>query len=246
MKKLSLVIPIYNEERTLEKLIGKVLAIKLPQRISKELILVDDGSKDSSREIMTSLKKKHTEIKIYFNPKNLGKSQTVKKGLTKTTGEFVIIQDADLEYNPKEISDLLTLMIDNSLDVVYGNRFGKKNKVIYIQNYIGNKFLSFVSNLFTYPRLHIWIPDLETCYKLMRGDIARKMARQIESTSSFGLEPEITARLSKLKKKEKHLKFGIVPITYKPRTVKEEKHMKAFKDGTKALWEIFYFNLLRR
>jgi glycosyltransferase involved in cell wall biosynthesis len=245
LKKLSLVIPVYNEGKTLEKLVSKVLAVELPVKMAKELILVDDGSKDNSREIMTSLEKEHPEIRIFFNSKNMGKSQTVKKGLKKTTGDFVIIQDADLEYEPDEIGDLISLMHENSLDVVYGNRFGKKNRVIYLHNYIGNKFLSFISNIFTYPRIRVWIPDLEVCYKLMRGDIARKIGRQLVSTSRFGLEPEITARLSKYKKNGKHLKFGVVPITYNARTISEGKSMNAFKDGTKALWEIVYFNIIR-
>jgi glycosyltransferase involved in cell wall biosynthesis len=245
MKKLSFVIPVYNEGKTLEKLVDKVLAVDLPKKISKELILVEDGSKDNSKEVMQSLEKKHSEIRIFFNTENMGKSQTVKKGLKKTTGDFVIIQDADLEYEPNEIAELISLMLDKSLDIVYGNRFGKKNKVIYIHNYIGNKFLSFISNLFTYPRIRVWIPDLEVCYKLMRGDIARKIGRQLVSTSRFGLEPEITARLSKMKKNGKHLKFGIVPISYDARTISEGKSMNAFKDGTKAFWEIISFNLSR-
>lgn len=246
MKKLSFVIPVYNEEKTLEKLVEKVLAVNFPKKMEKELILVDDGSKDNSRKIMQSLQKAIPEVSAFFNSENMGKSQTVKKGLKKTTGDFVIIQDADLEYEPDDIITLVSLMQDNSLDVVYGNRFGKKNKVIYIHNYIGNKFLSFISNIFTYPRIRVWIPDLEVCYKMMRGDIARKIGRQMVSTSRFGLEPEITARLSKMKKNGRHLKFGIVPISYNARTISEGKSINAFKDGTKALWEIISFNLGRK
>lgn len=246
MKKISFVIPIYNEAKTLEILVKKVLAVNFPKKMKKELILVDDGSKDDSRKIMRSLQTTFSEVRIFFNSENMGKSQTVKKGLKKTTGDFVIIQDADLEYDPEEITNLVSLMLDNSLDVVYGNRFGKRNKVIYIHNYIGNKFLSFISNIFTYPRIRVWIPDVEVCYKMIRGDIARKIGRQLVSTSRFGLEPEITARLSKMKKNGKHLKFGIVPISYNARTISEGKSMNAFKDGTKALWEIISFNLGRR
>jgi len=246
MKKISFVIPIYNEAKTLETLVSKVLAVDFPKKMKKELILVDDGSKDDSRKIMQSLQTAIPEVRVYFNSENMGKSQTVKKGLKKTTGDFVVIQDADLEYEPDEITDFISLMLDDSLDVVYGNRFGKKNKVIYIHNYIGNKFLSLISNLFTYPRIRVWIPDIEVCYKMMRGDIARRIGRQLVSTSGFGLEPEITARLSKTKKNGRHLKFGVVPISYDARTISEGKSMHAFKDGTKALWEIISFNLGRK
>ena len=136
-------------------------------------------------------------------------------------------------------------MQNKKLDVVYGNRFGKKNKVIYWQNYFGNKSLSIFSNLFTYPRIKTWIPDMEVCYKLINGNAARRIAEQIVSKSTFGLEPEITAKLSRYKVNKKHLKFGVVPISYYPRTLAEGKKMHAIKDGIKALKEILRFNLER-
>jgi len=240
---LSLVIPVYNEEKTLEILVQKVLAVSLPKNISKEIILVNDGSKDKSGEIMDQLAKKYPEIKSYHNQKNAGKTQTVKNGISYTTGDYVVIQDADLEYEPNELIDLLNLMLEKNLDVVYGNRFGKKNKVVYWQNYIGNKALSFFSNIFTYPRIKVYIPDMEVCYKMTKGDIARELGSTIKSTSKFGLEPEITAKLSKYKLNDKHLKFGIVPISYYPRTIAEGKKMSAFSDGLKALKEIIQYNL---
>ncbi len=240
---LSLVIPVYNEEKTLEILVQKVLAVSLPKNISKEIILVNDGSKDKSGEIMDQLAKKYPEIKSYHNQKNAGKTQTVKNGISYTTGDYVVIQDADLEYEPNELIDLLNLMLEKNLDVVYGNRFGKKNKVVYWQNYIGNKALSFFSNVFTYPRIKVYIPDMEVCYKMTKGDIARELGSTIKSTSKFGLEPEITAKLSKYKLNDKHLKFGIVPISYYPRTIAEGKKMSAFSDGLKALKEIIQYNL---
>lgn len=240
---LSLVIPVYNEEKTLEILVQKVLAVSLPKNISKEIILVNDGSKDKSGEIMDQLAKKYPEIKSYHNQKNAGKTQTVKNGISYTTGDYVVIQDADLEYEPNELVDLLNLMLEKNLDVVYGNRFGKKNKVVYWQNYIGNKALSFFSNIFTYPRIKVYIPDMEVCYKMTKGDIARELGSTIKSTSKFGLEPEITAKLSKYKLNDKHLKFGIVPISYYPRTIAEGKKMSAFSDGLKALKEIIQYNL---
>lgn len=240
---LSLVIPVYNEEKTLEILVQKVLAVSLPKNISKEIILVNDGSKDKSGEIMDQLAKKYPEIKSYHNQKNAGKTQTVKNGISYTTGDYVVIQDADLEYEPNELVDLLNLMLEKDLDVVYGNRFGKKNKVVYWQNYIGNKALSFFSNVFTYPRIKVYIPDMEVCYKMIKGNVARELGSTIKSTSKFGLEPEITAKLSKYKLNDKHLNFGIVPISYYPRTIAEGKKMSAFSDGLKALKEIIQYNL---
>jgi len=244
MKKLSIIIPVHNEAKTLDKIITKVTILKLPNKISKEIIIINDGSSDNSLEIIKRYSKKNKEIKYINNQKNLGKSQTVKKGILASSGDYIIIQDADSEYNPNDISKLVAYAIKNNLDVVYGNRFGKKSKIVYLENYIGNRLLSFISNIFTYPRLKVWIPDMEVCYKLIEGTIARKIAKNIESISSFGFEPEVTAKLSKYKDKNKrHLKFGVVYINYYPRTKKEGKHMKAFKDGFKALKEIIISNL---
>ena len=239
---LSFVIPAYNEEKTLEEIVEKVLKVKLPENMKKELIIINDCSKDRTLKIATDLAKKHPEIKALTNTTNLGKTPSVKKGILETTGDLVIIQDADSEYDPGEVADLVELLLEENLDVVYGDRFGKKNKVIYVHNYAGNKFLSFVSNLFTYPRIKVWIPDVEVCYKLIDGPIARKIAPHIQS-DRFGLEPEITARLSRYKKRGRHLKFGVVPISYDARTIAEGKTMRAFRDGTKALVEIIYYNV---
>jgi glycosyltransferase involved in cell wall biosynthesis len=246
MKKLSIIIPIHNEAKTLEKILSKVIELNLPNMIGKEIILINDGSTDSSLEIIKRFSRKNNNIKYITNIKNLGKSQTVKKGIINSTGDYIIIQDADLEYEPKDIPTLINSALSNNLEVVYGNRFSKNLKIIYLENYIGNRLLSFISNIFTYPRLKVWIPDMEVCYKLIEGTIARKIAKNIESISSFGFEPEVTAKLSKYKDKNKrHLKFGVVYINYYPRTKKEGKHMKAFKDGFKALKEIIIFNILK-
>lgn len=242
-KTLSIVIPVWNEEKTLKELVQKVIDVELPQGWSKEIVIVNDGSTDSSWEIMQSLAKEHKFVKAYANERNMGKTQTVRNGLLKTSGDVVVIQDADFEYVPLELLDLLNLKIEKNLNVVYGNRFGKKNKVIYWKNYIGNRGLSFISNLFTYPRIKVMIPDMEVCYKMVDGEVFRELAAGIVSKSSFGLEPEITAKLSRYKKDGKHLKFGVVAISYIPRTMEEGKKMHAFKDGMKALKEILKFNL---
>jgi len=242
-KSLSIIVPVYNEAKTLETLVRRVLAITLPFNYQIELVLINDGSQDQSWEIMQKLQKEKKGIKILANPENLGKTRTVLNGIKASTGDLLVIQDADLEYNPQEIVEMVQLFETEQLDVVYGNRFGKKNKVIYIGNYIGNRLLSLLSNFFTYPRVKTWIPDMEVCYKLIRGNIARELAMQIVSKSSFGFEPEITAKLSKYKLQGQHLRFGIVSISYQPRTKAEGKHINAISDGFKAIVEVFKFNL---
>ena len=243
MTKLSIVVPVWNEERTLQTLIDKLLSVKFNNDIEKEIIIINDGSMDKTWEIMQKLEKDHSEIKVYSNEKNMGKSQTVRNGILKTTGDMVVIQDADLEYDPNELIELIREYKENFLDVVYGDRFGRKNKVIYYQNFYGNKAVSFFSNLFTYGRIKIWIPDMEVCYKLINGNVVREIAENIVSRSTFGLEPEITAKLSKYMINGKHLKFGIIPISYSPRSMEEGKKLHAFKDGIKAVAEIIKFNL---
>lgn len=240
---LSIIVPIHNEEKTLELLLEKVIDLKLPEKIRKEIILIDDKSTDNSQKIITKYSQKYSNISAIINKENKGKSQSVKSGVLKSTGDWVIVQDADLEYTPSEIRDLLIKALDENLDVVYGNRFGKDNKVIYWRFFLGNKFLSLFSNLFTYPRLKTWIPDMEVCYKLIKGKIFRRIAKDLESTSTFGLEPEITAKLSKYKINGQNLKFGIVPISYRPRTKSEGKHIEVVNDGIKAFYEIIKFNL---
>jgi glycosyltransferase involved in cell wall biosynthesis len=242
--KLSIIIPAYNEEKTLKSLVEKVISVEFPEQYELEILIINDGSKDSTSKIAHDLANEYKGmIFAYDNEKNSGKSQTVRNGLLKSTGELVVIQDADFEYEPNEIVEMLDLMKEKNLDVVYGNRFGKKNKVIYWQNYIGNIGLSFISNFFTFPRLWVYIPDMEVCYKLIKGDVARDIAKNIVSTSNFGVEPEITAKLSRYKLNGKRLKFGVVPISYFPRSIAEGKKMNAIKDGLKALKEIIRFNL---
>jgi len=243
MNKLSIIIPVWNEEKTLAQLVEKVILVNFPHVDEREIIIINDGSKDKSWEIMQDLDKKYDFVHAFTNPKNSGKSQSVKNGILKSTGDLLVVQDADFEYEPNELKDLINLLVTKDLDVVYGNRFGKKNKTGYIQNYFGNIFLSIFSNVFTFPRLRKWIPDMEVCYKLMKGEIAREIGEKIESTSLFGLEPEVTARLAKYRKDGKHLKFGIVAISYFPRSKAEGKKMNAFKNGIEALKEIVKFNL---
>lgn len=237
-KKLSIVIPAYNEGKTIAKLLELVYDLKLPYSYEKEIIIVNDFSSDSTGLVVRGKISKWRNAKLIDNDKNLGKTQSVKKGLTETTGDFVVIQDADLEYDPKDLIKMLRLAIEDNLDVVYGNRFSGQNKMLYRSFYLGNKLVTFVSNLFTFLRIRRVIPDMEVCYKLVRGDIIRKIAPRIVSKSGFGLEPEITARLARTK----GLRWGIVPISYNPRTIEEGKKIN-YIDGIKAIVEIIRFNL---
>jgi len=243
MTKLSIIIPAYNEEATLEKIVNKVIELRLPENYQKEVIIVNDSSKDKTLKIAKDLEIIHPEVQVLDNSVNLGKSQAVRKGILNSAGDFVVIQDADLEYNPEDISFLLEQIIKNNCDVAYGNRFGIYNGVIYTQNFIGNLFLSSISSIFTTIRLRVVIPDMEVCYKMIRGDVARDIAVNLKAKSNFGFEPEITAKLSRYLIEDKHLKFIVLPISYNPRSLEEGKKMSAFKDGFKALLEIIKFNL---
>lgn len=244
VKKITIIIPIYNEQRTLEQVLLAVEQAPIPS-MQKQVVMVDDASIDASPDIAQKFAQRSSEFELIIHPENQGKSQAVKTGMLASVGDWVIVHDADTEYDPNQIQDLVIHAEDNSLDVVYGNRFNSENKtVIYWKNYIGNRFLSLISNLFTYPRIKTWIPDMEVCYKLAKGDVIRQIAPKIKSRSNFGIEPELTARLARFKNTDgSRLKFGVISISYAPRSVTEGKHMKAFKDGAKALLEIIRFNL---
>ena len=242
--KLSIIIPAYNEAKTLEQIIQKVDATILPIGFDKQVIIVNDCSTDATQEIAENLVKIYPYIQVLKNDKNSGKSQSVKNGILKSSGTWVVIQDADLEYEPNDFVFMLEQALRLKTDVAFGNRFGIDNGVGYVKNFVGNVGLSLISNLFTLARIRVYIPDMEVCYKLVKGDIIRKIATGIVSTSNFGFEPEITAKLSRYKKPDgSNLKFVTLPIHYFPRTIAEGKKMHAVKDGLKALAEIFRFNL---
>lgn len=233
----------YNESKTLAKLLDKVLAVKWPLAI--EIICVNDASKDDSLSIL----KKYSDagkVKIINNESNLGKSRSVKRGLLATTGDLVVIQDADLEYEPSDLLKFLKIFQDETVDVVYGNRFGVKNKIVYWSNWFGNRLLSLISSIFTLVKGGFVTSDMEVCYKMLRGQIFRDIAAKLVSSSGFGFEPELTARVAACRIKGKRLKFSQVPINYYPRTAAEGKHLKGLSDGYKALFEIVKFNLFVR
>lgn len=246
LEKISIVIPVYNEEKTVSQIIGKVAKLKFPRKFNKEIIIVNDASTDKSMTFINKAIKnppEDTEFIVLENKRNKGKSRTVKKGILASTGDLVVVQDADLEYDPRDLVKFVKIFLsDPHLDVIYGNRFNKKNKFSSLVHSSGNRAVTFVSNLLT--RSEGFTPnDMETCYKMVRGEVMRAIFGSLESTSNFGLEPEVTAKLARYRKVGgERLNFKNVDIYYKPRNFAEGKKMRWFKHGFEALLEIFYFN----
>lgn len=235
-KRLSIIIPCYNEKNTIEKILEEVMAVNIGTT-QKEIIIVDDGSKDGTRELLGKLAKKNKSIRLLFQETNQGKGAALKRGLLESSGDVVVVQDADLEYDPKEYKRLLYPIERGQADVVYGSRFigGEPHRIIYYRNQIANKFLTFLSNVCT----GLNLTDMETCYKMMRGDLARTLAKDLKA-ARFGFEPEITARIAKI-----NARVYEIGISYYGRS-KEEGKKIGFRDGLRAIWEILYFNLTVR
>ncbi len=228
--KLSLVIPVYNEERTLE-ILYRILS-EIDFKMDLEMVFVDDCSEDSSREILKRLAAADSRIKAIFKEKNEGKGSALQRGFEEVCGDIVVVQDADLEYNPREIPSLIQLIVEDKADIVYGSRFSHMSShVVRFYHYLGNKFLTVCSNLFSDIRLS----DMETCYKCFKVEIIKNT---IITSMHFGFEPEITAKISKLK-----LRIHELPISYNQRSYAEGKKI-GIKDGFEALWYIFKFNVL--
>lgn len=241
MQTLSIIIPVYNEEQFIEKTLVAVCAAD-SLTLKKELIIVDDGSKDNTTGSITkgvkSLQSKYKNIsfKTIFKKINEGKGSAVREGFKVCIGDIVLIQDADLEYNPEDYPLLLEPFLKNNADAVYGSRFisNRPHRVLYFWHSVINHFLTTFSNMLT----NLNLTDMETGYKVFKGKLIRDVAGKLES-KRFGFEPEITARISKIK----DLKLFEVGISYSGRTYQEGKKI-GWKDGVKAVWEIFKFNML--
>jgi len=240
-KKLSIIIPVYNEEKFIDTVINKVLEAN-SLGLEKEIIIVDDGSFDQTKikieNKIKKLKKRQVKIKAIFKKKNEGKGAAVKDGILSSTGDIVLIQDADLEYNPSDYGILLEPFLKYQADVVYGSRFitHRPHRVLYFWHGVGNYFLTTFSNIFT----NLNLTDMETGYKVFRGDLIRKIAKKLKS-KRFGFEPEITAKIAKIK----NIKIYEVGISYFGRTYKEGKKIN-WIDGIKTFFEIIRFNLFEK
>ena len=225
---LSVVIPVFNEERTLEQIVEKLLLI----RHLLEIIIVDDCSTDRTPEIGRKLAETHLPVRYFRQPRNLGKTAALQMGFSMTCGAVVIVQDADLEYDPADIPEVIAPILAGFADVVYGSRFMVKraSRVLYFYHYLANKGLTFISNMLT----NLNMTDVETCYKAFRGDIIRNL---IITSTGFGFEIEVTAKVAKLR-----CAFYEVPISYYGRTYEEGKKI-TYRDGIAALFYILRFNL---
>jgi glycosyltransferase involved in cell wall biosynthesis len=235
IKTLSIIIPAYNEKEFIEKTIEKVLKADT-LGLKKEIIVIDDGSTDGTKKILKKIEKiyKNKYLKIIYKNKNDGKGAALKVGFLQSKGDIVLIQDADLEYNPDDYPRLLLPFLTNDADVVYGSRFisDKPHRVLYFWHYLGNLFLTFFSNALT----NLNFTDIETGYKAFKGNLIRKIALTLES-KRFGFEPEITAKIAKIK----GLKIFEVGISYWGRTYEEGKKIN-WIDGVKAFWEIIKYH----
>ena len=219
--KVSVIMPVYNERNTLRAVIDRVLAV--PQEV--ELICVDDGSRDGSREILAELQSQHSNLRVLLQPKNMGKGAALRRGIQEATGDFVLIQDADLEYDPDDYPNLLEPLIEGKADVVYGSRFlgSRPHRVLYFWHSVGNRVLTLLSNCLT----DINLTDMETCYKVFRREIVQAIPLE---ENRFGFEPEITVKIAK-----RRLRIYEVGISYWGRTYEEGKKIN-WKDGVRALW----------
>ena len=233
--KLSVLVPVYNEERTLEEVVRRVRDFQIP----KEIILVDDGSEDQSRKILTRLQEENdrvkdplNQIKVFFQPVNQGKGAALKTALSHVAGDIVIVQDADLEYDPKDYPSLLAPIQAGQADVVYGTRFagGGAHRVHFFWHSMGNRMLTLLSNMLT----NLNLSDMEVGYKVFRAEVLKGIELK---SKRFGFEPEITVKLAK-----KGCRFYEVPISYYGRTYEEGKKI-TWKDGVAALYYMVRFRL---
>jgi glycosyltransferase involved in cell wall biosynthesis len=215
--------PVFNERATISEIIARVLAVP----IRTELIVIDDGSTDGTREILADLARERP-FTLVLQPSNRGKGAALRRGFQEVTGDLVVIQDADLEYSPEELPDLIELICQGRADVVYGSRFLGRHRVFLFTHYLGNRLLTLITNVL----YNTMLTDMETCYKVMRTDVLRSMTLK---SDSFDVEPELTAKIFK-----RHYRVYEVPITYDGRGYEEGKKI-TWRDGIVALWVLLKY-----
>jgi glycosyltransferase involved in cell wall biosynthesis len=234
---LTIIIPAFNEEKTIPAILDRIYAVSLAHNLQKEVILVNDCSTDRTEEVLLDYKAKHPEIVLHYfkHAKNMGKGAAVHTGIENANGEFLIIQDADLEYDPEEYNELLKPILKGAADVVYGSRFigGNPHRILFYWHSIGNKVLTWLSNLFT----NLNLTDMETGYKICRTQIIRKIELK---EKRFGFEPEVTAKLARIPE----IRIYEVGISYYGRTYQDGKKI-GWRDGMHAIYCILKYNLFR-
>lgn len=230
--KLSVVIPAYNERQTVKTLLDRVAGAPIPESLELEMVVVDDGSKDGTREYLRELEAAQTPpFRLVEHPENRGKGAALRTGFQEATGDIILIQDADLEYNPRDYPVLLQPILEDEADVVYGSRFlGGPHRVLFFWHYLGNRALTTLSNMFT----DLNLSDMETCYKVFRAPLIKGLELR---SDRFGIEPEMTAKLAK-----SQARIYEVPISYHGRTYAEGKKI-GWKDGVQAIYCILRYNI---